>query len=135
MFRKKTFFLVHLEFFDNRHRCKRVVNAKGETCMFITIYLGISCPNFIISSFTFQVKIQLHVNCLHVDLVDLVTLVYMFIRCQLLNGKKIILQFILNSFYNRNRPMIILKESTFVIKHLGYKILKFIKVDPYVHPN
>jgi hypothetical protein len=29
--RKKTFaFLVHLEFIDNRHRCIRVVDAKGE---------------------------------------------------------------------------------------------------------
>ncbi len=127
MFRKKTFFLVHLEFFDNRHRCKRVVNAKGETCMFITIYLGVSCPNVIISSFTFQVKIQLHINCLLVDLVDLVTLAYMFIRCQLLKGKKILLQFILNFFNDRNRPMITLKESTFVIKQLRYKILKFFK--------
>jgi hypothetical protein len=58
----------------------KVVDAHGETCMFITIYLGVSCPNFIISSFNFQVKIYLHINCPHVDLVDLV-LAYMFIRC------------------------------------------------------
>lgn len=135
MFRKKTFFLVHFKLFDNRHRCMRVVDAKGETCMFITIYLGVSCPNFIISSFNLQVEIQLHINCSHVDLVDLVTLAYMFIRCQLLKGEKNPLQFIFNSFYNRNRPMITLKELAFVIKHSGHKILKFIKVDPYVHPK
>ncbi len=34
--------------------------------------------------------------------------------------------------------MIGLKESTLVneaIRHLGYKTSKYIKVDPYVHPN
>jgi hypothetical protein len=40
--------------------------------------------------------------------------------------------------YNGHKPMIGLKDSTFVnetIKHLGYKTSKYIKVDPYVHFN
>jgi hypothetical protein len=78
------------------------------------ICLGVLFPNFIFLNFKFQVKIQLHISCPHLGLVDL------FIRCLLLSEQ---LSFIdhLDFFNNKYRPMISLKESTFVNEVINLK--------------
>jgi hypothetical protein len=56
----------------------------------------------------------------------------------LLEGKKQFFVIHLEFLDNRHRCMISLKELTLVdeaIKCLGYTTLRYIKVDPYAHPN
>jgi hypothetical protein len=79
-----------------------------------------------------------HTSCPLVGLVDLITLAHVFIKCELLEGKKKSFVVHFEFFHIRYRPMIDLKELALVneiIKYLGYKTSKYIKTNPCVHPN
>jgi hypothetical protein len=74
----------------------------------------------------------------HVGLVDLISLAYIFIKYQLPAGTKLSFIIHLEFLDIRHKHMINLKKSTLVnesIKRLRYKTLKYIKANPYVHPN
>jgi hypothetical protein len=77
-------------------------------------------------------------KCRHVGLVDLISLVYIFTKYQLLKGTKLSFIAHLEFFDIRHKHIINLKESTLVdesFKCLRYKTLRYIKANPYVHPN
>jgi len=77
-------------------------------------------------------------KCPCVNLIDLISLVYIFIKYQLLEGTKLSFLVHLEFLDIRHKHMINLKESTLVdesIKCLRYKTLRYIKANPYVHPN
>jgi hypothetical protein len=77
-------------------------------------------------------------KCPHVDLVDLISLAYIFNKYQLLKGTKLSFIVHLEFFDIRHKHMINLKETTLVnesIKCLRYKTLTYTKANPYVHPN
>ncbi len=64
----------------------------------------------------------------------MVILAYMFIKCQLLKGKKLPFVIHFEFFNNRHKPTIDVKELTFIneaIIHLGYKISRHILAHPY----
>jgi hypothetical protein len=71
-------------------------------------------------------------------LANLIILAYNYTKCWLLEGKKLSSIIHFEFFYNKQGPMIGLKESTFdneAIKHLQYRTLIYIKANPYVHFN
>jgi hypothetical protein len=74
----------------------------------------------------------------HVGLVDLISLVHILTKYQLLKRTKLSFIVHLEFLDSRHKHMINLKESTLVdesIKHLRYKTLRYIKANPYVHLN
>jgi len=139
MFREKGFLhFSSIEFLDNKHRCTKVMDVIWQICWFIAMCHLLKCflPKFHI--FKFQIRnwnlVAYYLStCLFGSFGHLI-----WFTC-LLNVRFIYI--LCNSFwifYNRHRPMINLKESTFInetIRHLKYKTLKYIKGDPYVHPN
>jgi hypothetical protein len=78
-FCKKSSFLIHFEFLNNRHKCMKVVDAKGRFVDLLpwVICLGFSYPNFIVSNFKIKVKFScilvIH-NDHMVELVDLINM-------------------------------------------------------------